>query len=415
MSSCTWPCARSSCVQFILSWHSFWAWTSSLYLFPAVRMLCSVSANVSFSPRFPVVALLCIDGSSWHPLHHSRSLLSFQVISAHPSMVVFSDCPLCYVLFPSPFLSMVKAMTSHLDRCGAFRTFRFLCWRRRILFLLLLHSSCLLPPSPLPTTILALPKMPSVMPGFAFITGVFGCFNHRVLDPVHKQKTITFDAEIPMGDNHEGVLQCAKGVLHYFVPSHETPPEDDRKFFVSGKVVSVFSGGGDDKTSMDYDLQIEALTMHPLLTSFPLHLIHSLHLQDLLKMPGWFNLIVEQLHHRFVQVGLINNLTGHLSEPLCLPQIRFEFSPPNSSWTVQRIQFPLHLAYASTFHGCVGLTLDRTVLDTRTDVFTHGQLCTSLSRVRNRADTRLLCKESHEPSENHHHLTTNIVYKDLLL
>ena len=126
-------------------------------------------------------------------------------------------------------------------------------------------------------------------------------------------------------------------------------------------------------------------------------------------------LIVEQLHHRFIQVRLINNLTGHLSEPLCLPRIRFEFSPPKSSWTVQRIQFPLRLAYASTFHGCVGLTLDRTVLDTRTDVFTHGQLYTSLSRVRNRADTRLLCKESPEPYENPHPLTTNIVYKDLLL
>ena len=115
--------------------------------------------------------------------------------------------------------------------------------------------------------------MPTVLPGFAFITGVFGCFNHRVLDPVHKPKTITFDAEIPMGDNPEGVLQCAKGVLHYFVPSHETPPEDDRKFFVSGKVVSVSSGGGDDYSSMDYDLQIEALTVRPFLTSFPLAFI----------------------------------------------------------------------------------------------------------------------------------------------
>jgi hypothetical protein len=126
-------------------------------------------------------------------------------------------------------------------------------------------------------------------------------------------------------------------------------------------------------------------------------------------------LIIEQLHRRFIQVRLINNLTGDISDPLCLPRIRFEFTPPKSSWTIHRIQFPLRLAYATTFHGCVGLTLDKTVLDTRTDVFTHGQLYTSLSRVRNRTDTRLLRDETSSPDENHIHLTTNIVYKDLLL
>jgi hypothetical protein len=126
-------------------------------------------------------------------------------------------------------------------------------------------------------------------------------------------------------------------------------------------------------------------------------------------------LIIERLHRRFIEVRLINNLTGDISEPLSLPRIRFEFTPPNSSWTIHRIQFPLRLAYATTFHGCVGLTLDKTVLDTRTDVFTHGQLYTSLSRVRNRNDTRLLRNETNTPDDDHLHLTKNIVYKQLLL
>lgn len=126
-------------------------------------------------------------------------------------------------------------------------------------------------------------------------------------------------------------------------------------------------------------------------------------------------LIIEDLHHRFIQVRVINNLTGDISDPLCIPRIRFEFTPIHCSWTVHRVQFPLRLAYATTFHGCVGLTLDKTVLDTRSDVFTHGQLYTSLSRVRNRAHTRLLRNEANEPDDEHLHLTTNIVYKDLLL
>jgi ATP-dependent exoDNAse (exonuclease V) alpha subunit len=76
---------------------------------------------------------------------------------------------------------------------------------------------------------------------------------------------------------------------------------------------------------------------------------------------------------------------------------------------VQRVQFPLRVAYACTFNGCVGLTLDKTVLDLRTPVFAHGQLYTALSRVRCRADTRLLFDLAGGPE------TENVVYKDLLL
>jgi hypothetical protein len=56
-------------------------------------------------------------------------------------------------------------------------------------------------------------------------------------------------------------------------------------------------------------------------------------------------------------------------------------SPPHASWTVHRLQFPLRLAYAMTFNGCQGLTLDKTVLDLCCEVFTHGQLYTALSRI----------------------------------
>ena len=52
-------------------------------------------------------------------------------------------------------------------------------------------------------------KMPSIIPGFAYITGIFSCFNHRILDPVHKPKTITFDAKIPIGDDNSGCLNCS--------------------------------------------------------------------------------------------------------------------------------------------------------------------------------------------------------------
>jgi hypothetical protein len=119
--------------------------------------------------------------------------------------------------------------------------------------------------------------------------------------------------------------------------------------------------------------------------------------------------VVRQLHRRFVMVQVINNNTTQLGEVHCIPRIRFEFNPTRACWTIYRLQFPLRLAYACTFNGCVGLTLDKSVIDLRTPVFAHGQLYTALSRVRSRNDTRVFFNEGEGPE------TTNIVYKELLL
>jgi hypothetical protein len=98
-------------------------------------------------------------------------------------------------------------------------------------------------------------------------------------------------------------------------------------------------------------------------------------------------LIVLRLHRRFIEVRVINNRTGQLGDIHCIPRIRFEFTPSRASWTVHRLQFPLRLSYATTFNGSQGLTLDKTVLDLRCEVFAHGQLYTALSRIRCRGDS----------------------------
>jgi hypothetical protein len=111
--------------------------------------------------------------------------------------------------------------------------------------------------------------------------------------------------------------------------------------------------------------------------------------------------VVDQLHHRFAEIRLIDPCTSELGESHCIPCIRFDFVPARSSWTVQRLQLPLRLAYATTFHSCVGL-LDRTVIDSRCPVFSHGQLYTALSRVRRSIDSRLFIPDAAD------HLLTNI-------
>lgn len=121
-------------------------------------------------------------------------------------------------------------------------------------------------------------------------------------------------------------------------------------------------------------------------------------------------LIVDGVYRRFIRVSVIDNRTDKLREPQLLPRIPFEFTPPYSDWTIQRLQFLLRLAYASTFHGCAGLTLNRTIIDIRTPVFAHGQIYTALPRIRRRDDSQVFCDEN-TPID----IVTNIVYKESLL
>lgn len=94
-------------------------------------------------------------------------------------------------------------------------------------------------------------------------------------------------------------------------------------------------------------------------------------------------IIIEQLHHRFIQICVMNNLTGAIGQPISIPHIHFQFTPAKSTWTIQHLQYPLRLAYATTFHGCI----DKTIIDSRSKVFAHGQLYTSILCVHNQNDT----------------------------
>ena len=118
--------------------------------------------------------------------------------------------------------------------------------------------------------------------------------------------------------------------------------------------------------------------------------------------------VVEKLLERVVEVRLID--TSSHRRTFCIPRITFEFQPKNCPWTIQRRQFPLRLAYATTFNSCQGLTLDKVVLDLRTSVFTHCQLYCSVSRVRHRNACKKLMEEENETGT-----TRNVVYQELLL
>ncbi|KAE8223321.1 hypothetical protein CF326_g8209 [Tilletia indica] len=96
-----------------------------------------------------------------------------------------------------------------------------------------------------------------------------------------------------------------------------------------------------------------------------------------------------------------------------LPRITFEFQPTGFPFTVVRKQIPVRLAYALTFNGCQGATLDRAVVDGRLPIFAHGQRYASVSRCRNSVDCLALLPgetaEAPTPA-----IVNNIVYPELV-
>ena len=108
---------------------------------------------------------------------------------------------------------------------------------------------------------------------------------------------------------------------------------------------------------------------------------------------------------RYIEVKLLNR--GHRPDIThCIPRIIFDFRPPYVSYTVRRKQFPLRLAYSTTFNSCQGLTFDMVVIDAH--IFAHGQLYTAISRVRTQHDAWVFMPEDRLD-------LANVVYPKLLI
>jgi hypothetical protein len=122
--------------------------------------------------------------------------------------------------------------------------------------------------------------------------------------------------------------------------------------------------------------------------------------------------VVIDVGTRIVTVRLLRGMSGVTgtyvdSEDILIPRISFTATLP-SGHTLLRRQFPLAPAYSTTFNSCQGLTLDMVGVDLRRPVFSHGQLYTALSRIRNRGHARTLFR----PGEV---TTTNVTFHEILV
>ena len=93
-----------------------------------------------------------------------------------------------------------------------------------------------------------------------------------------------------------------------------------------------------------------------------------------------------------------------------IPHIDTTFQPCTFNFIVNYRQLLLALSYTTTFNGCLGLTVEKLVLDIRGPVFSHGQLYSAAMQVPNDESVLILKAEGDNTT-----ITPNIVWKELLL
>lgn len=81
---------------------------------------------------------------------------------------------------------------------------------------------------------------------------------------------------------------------------------------------------------------------------------------------------------------------GQENDVVSLSRLPCDVDPKKVGFTMQRIQFPVMLSFASTINKSQGQTLDKVGIDlTSGQCFSHGQLYVALSRCRNAADVKV--------------------------
>lgn len=102
------------------------------------------------------------------------------------------------------------------------------------------------------------------MPGGAsYLFGLLNCTNpRRIL--TNKPQTITFDAEIFLGNDAKGKgIIVMSAILHHYVQKGLDDPEGDRLYLTTAKVASITptTDVGDGEDVADYDVVLESISV----------------------------------------------------------------------------------------------------------------------------------------------------------
>ena len=123
-------------------------------------------------------------------------------------------------------------------------------------------------------------------------------------------------------------------------------------------------------------------------------------------------LIVQRVGDKVLDCTILSGVRK--GQRVYIPKVKLEPSDLELGFRFFRYQFPVRLSYSMTIHKAQGQSLERVVVYLANDAFTHGQLYTALSRVKNGKYLKIDTCGRHEVDDAGRFYIRNIVYPELL-
>ena len=120
-------------------------------------------------------------------------------------------------------------------------------------------------------------------------------------------------------------------------------------------------------------------------------------------------LYIQHLHEYVLDAQII--MGPCKGQRVLIPRIKLAPSDSSLPFTLQRIQFPIRLAYSITVNKSQGQTFDKLGVYLPQPVFSHGQLYVAFSRAKSFSNIFVQIENTSTQGTT---FTQNVVYKNIL-
>jgi len=121
-------------------------------------------------------------------------------------------------------------------------------------------------------------------------------------------------------------------------------------------------------------------------------------------------LIIHNFGKHVIECEIISG--NHIGERIFLPRITLIPNEQEIPFEFKRKQFPIKLAFALTINKAQGQTIKRLGLYAEEPLFHHGQLYTTMSRVTNKKNLKIMLKQT-EHNNKKGYFINNVVYNEV--